>query len=229
MPFDFDAVIHKEYDIVPVPRSFITSNGILKPQIMWVGCSDSLVLETLTIDVLPEEIFVHRNLGNILSNGDLSSESAVAWSVDLLKVRCSSGIGTLLLTVKVDHIIVCGHYGCGLTKEENPKALYGWSKCVITRLRQISRRLTTYRDITKLHKMNDKFLDELNKKFDETSRDHRLEEVYTLAETDWLKKQPNVKAAIRDRGLQIHAFVYDKDKNACVRLVEPGNRGTEKI
>jgi carbonic anhydrase len=86
MPFDFDAVIHKQYDILPVPLSFIPSNGIAKPQILWVGCSDSLTLETSTLDVLPEEIFVHRNLGNILSNGDLSSESAVAWSVDLLKV-----------------------------------------------------------------------------------------------------------------------------------------------
>jgi carbonic anhydrase len=92
MPFDFDAVIHKKYDILPVPRSFIASTGILKPQIMWVGCSDSLVMETLTLDVLPEELFVHRNLGNILSNGDLSSESAVAWSVDLLKVCYVSGI-----------------------------------------------------------------------------------------------------------------------------------------
>jgi len=77
--------------------------------------------------------------------------------------------------------------------------------------------------------MNDKFLGELNEKFDDTSREHRLEEVYTLAETDWLKRQPNVKAAIQDRGLQIHAFVYDRDRNACVRLVETVKGETQKI
>jgi carbonic anhydrase len=41
-----------------------------------------------------------------------------------------------------------------------------------------------------------------------------------LAEADWLRRQENVRRAIKERGLQIHAFVYDKEKNACVRLVE---------
>lgn len=55
---------------------------------------------------------------------------------------------------------------------------------------------------------------------DERSTAHRLEEVYVLAEVDWLKRQPNVKEAIRDRGMQIHAFVYDKEENRSVRLIE---------
>lgn len=80
--------------------------------------------------------------------------------------------------------------------------------------------LTYSRDITKLHKLNDKYLGEFKGKFDERSREHRLEEVYTLAETDWLRRQPNVMAAIQERGLQVHAFVYDREKNACVKLVE---------
>jgi carbonic anhydrase len=86
MPFDFHNVIKKQYSAVPVPKTFIPSSGAPKPQILWVGCSDSLILETEALGVLPEEIFVHRNLGNILSNRDLSSESAVEWCVDLLKV-----------------------------------------------------------------------------------------------------------------------------------------------
>ncbi|TVY85896.1 Carbonic anhydrase [Lachnellula willkommii] len=166
MPFDFDAVIHKQYDIVPLDPSFIASKEVAKPHILWVGCSDSLTLETFTLDVLQDEIFVHRNLGNILSNGDLSSESAVAWAVELLQ------------------------------------ELYGWSK-----------------DITRLHKMNDEFLS-LEGKFDERSREHRLEEIYTLAEAGWLSRQPNVKKAIQERGLQIHAFVYDRETDSAVRLVE---------
>ncbi len=89
MPFDFHNVIKKQYTAVPVRKDIIPSSGEPVPQILWVGCSDSLILETEALGVLPEEIFVHRNFGNILSNGDLSSKSAVAWAVELLKVRLS--------------------------------------------------------------------------------------------------------------------------------------------
>jgi carbonic anhydrase len=87
MPFDFNTAVRKRYDTLLVPRDFILSSGTPKPQILWVGCSDSFIIETETLDVLPEEIFVHRNLGSILHNRDLSSESALDWCLDLLKVR----------------------------------------------------------------------------------------------------------------------------------------------
>ena len=57
-------------------------------------------------------------------------------------------------------------------------------------------------------------------------RDRILEEVYVLAETDWIRSQPNVKKAISNRGLQVHAFVYDKAQNRCVSLVETKVNGT---
>lgn len=86
MPFDFNTAVQKQYLTLPVPRDFIPSSGTAKPQILWVGCSDSFIIETEALDVLPEEIFVHRNLGNILHNKDLSSESALDWCLSLLKV-----------------------------------------------------------------------------------------------------------------------------------------------
>ena len=87
MPFDFNTAVRKQYTTLPVPRDFILSSGTPTSQILWVGCSDSFIIETETLDVLPEEIFVHRNLGNILHNRDLSSESALDWCLNLLKVR----------------------------------------------------------------------------------------------------------------------------------------------
>ena len=54
----------------------------------------------------------------------------------------------------------------------------------------------------------------------EGRRNDRSEEVFVLAEAEWLAQQPNVKQAIQDRGLQIHTLVYDKQKNECIRLVE---------
>jgi len=86
MPLDFQAAIEKKYNISPVSKSYISSNKTAKQQILWVGCSDSQFSETQTLAVDAEEIFVHRNLGNIVSNGDLSSASAIEWSLDILKV-----------------------------------------------------------------------------------------------------------------------------------------------
>jgi carbonic anhydrase len=65
------------------------------------------------------------------------------------------------------------------------------------------------------------YLSKTRKDTSDRERDRILEEIYVLAETEWIRKQPNVKKAMAERGLQVHAFVYDKIRNRCVRLVEP--------
>ena len=81
--------------------------------------------------------------------------------------------------------------------------------------------LTQDRDVTKLHAVNKRHISLFEEQLDEESVEHRLEEVYIWAEVDRLvKKQPNVKDAMATRGLQIHAFVYDKEKTRCLRLVD---------
>ncbi|KFY51488.1 hypothetical protein V496_08830 [Pseudogymnoascus sp. VKM F-4515 (FW-2607)] len=110
---DVHRAVQRRYSILPVPADLIPSTGESKAQILWVGCSDSWITETAVLDVLPQETFVHRNLGSVMSNGDLSSASAIAYCVDLLEVK---------------HIVVCGHYDCVLFKEasEAPTAIHGW-------------------------------------------------------------------------------------------------------
>lgn len=68
--------------------------------------------------------------------------------------------------------------------------------------------------------MNENHLEKIHSPLNSEFRHRRLEEVYVLAETDWLKRQANVRKAMEEGGLQIHAVVYDKDNGKCWRLVE---------
>jgi carbonic anhydrase len=80
------------------PEFFATISKPQHPKFMWIGCSDSRVPANQIIGLLPGEIFVHRNVANIVSHGDLNCLSALQYAVDVLTVR---------------HVIVCGHYDCG--------------------------------------------------------------------------------------------------------------------
>ena len=94
---------------------FASSKTSTKPKFLWIGCSDSRVPADQLIGVMPGEVFVHRNISNQVINTDINLMCVLQYAIDVLKVK---------------HIIVCGHYGCGgieaVMKDQTPGLLAHW-------------------------------------------------------------------------------------------------------
>lgn len=92
------------------------------PKYMWLGCADSRVPVTRIIDKLPGEVFVHRNIANVLDHSDLSCLASLQYAVDVLNI---------------DHVLVVGHYGCGGVKAALKKSRVGLADNWVQHVRNV--------------------------------------------------------------------------------------------
>jgi len=150
------------------------------PEYLWIGCSDSRVPANEIVDLPPGELFVHRNVANVVVHTDLNCLSVLQYAIDALRVR---------------HIIVCGHYGCGGVRA----ALAG------TKIGLIDNWLRHVQDVNRKHSR------ELNG-LEAGAREDRLCELNVLEQAINVCETTIVQDAWeRGQALTVHAWIYRLD------------------
>jgi len=174
--FDFNRAWANQMQTLD-PGYFDKLSSLQQPDYLWIGCSDSRVPANQIVGLLPGEVFVHRNVANVVAHSDLNCLSVIQYAIDVLKVR---------------HIMVVGHYGCGGVKAALEDARVG---LVDIWLRYVQ-------DVRQKHGI---LLDDLP----EEARHNRLCELNALEQAVNVCKTYVVQDAWR-RGqpLTIHAWVY---------------------
>ena len=157
------------------------------PELLYIGCSDSRVTAEELMGAQPGEVFVHRNIANMVISIDLNVMSVVNYAVDHLKVN---------------HIVVCGHYACGGVKAAMQSADLGI----------LNPWLRNIRDVYRIHKTELNGIDDEEKKYD------RLVELNVKEQCLNLIKTAAVQKAYRDRGLKVHGWVFDVHTGKLIDL-----------
>lgn len=159
------------------PEFFSDLSKQQAPDILWIGCSDSRVPANQIVDVPPGEIFVHRNIANVVVHTDLNCLSVMQYAVDVLKVS---------------HIIVCGHYGCGGVNASMTNESYGLIDNWLRHIKDVSR-------------FNQVELDKLEGE----AKSNRLCELNVVEQVKNVAATNIVKSAWeRNESLTVHGWVY---------------------
>lgn len=162
------------------------------PEYLWIGCSDSRVPANEIVGLAPGDLFVHRNVANLIVHSDLNSQAVIQYAVEVLKVK---------------HVIVCGHYGCGGVKASLQHQSFGL----------IDNWLLHIKDIY------DRFEEELADITDEEEKADRLCELNVRAQVMNVCHNPFVQQAWKkNQELSVHGLIYRledgllKDLELCI-------------
>jgi len=174
------------------PEYFKKLAALQTPEYLWIGCSDSRVPANEVTGTAPGEIFVHRNIANMVVHTDINLLSVLTYAVDVLEVK---------------HIIVCGHYGCG-----GVKAAMGNDYLPL-----INNWLRNIKDVYKANRSELQSIQDEEKQFDRLVELNVLEQVHHLAETNivqgaWKKREMPL----------IHGWVYGLNNGIINPLITIG-------
>lgn len=148
------------------------------PNYLWIGCSDSRVPANEILGMLPGDVFVHRNVGNVVVHTDLNCLSVMQFAVDVLKVR---------------HIIVTGHYGCGGVK----------AAIANRKLGLIDNWLRHIQDVQQKHQIHLQTIEGEGAQIDRMCELNVIEQVQNVSQTTVVQD-----AWQRGQTLSVHGFVY---------------------
>jgi carbonic anhydrase len=171
------------------PEYFSRQSKDQSPDFFWIGCSDSRVPANEVTNTEPGEIFVHRNVANLVVNTDLNLLSVLQYAVDVLKVK---------------HIIVCGHYGCGGVKAAMTQKSFGL----------INKWLRNIKDVYRFHRVEIDGINDLEKRVDRLVELNVMEQIHNLAKTSIVQK-----AWANRQGPVLHGWVYGLEDGILQEII----------
>lgn len=172
------------------PEFFRRLVDIQRPDFLWIGCSDSRVPPDKITQTEPGEIFIHRNVANLVIHTDMNLLSVLQYAVEVLEVK---------------HIVVCGHYGCGGVKAAMGRQSYGL----------INKWLRHIKDVYRLHSAELNALPSEADRLNRLIEINVIEQVNHLAETSIVQR-----AWKKRGGPDLHGWVYGLDNGLIKPLVE---------
>lgn len=178
------------------PDFFNKLSGIQTPEFLWIGCSDSRVPANQITNTQPGEIFVHRNVANLVINTDVNLLSVLDYAVNHLKVK---------------HVIVCGHYGCGGIKASMSKTDYN---------QVLNMWLRNIKDVHRLHREELESITDEDQKFDRLTELNVQEQIFNLAKTSIIQR-----AWKENNRPDLHGWVYGL-KDGIIKPVFDMKAGT---
>lgn len=178
------------------PHFFEKLTAQQTPQYLWIGCSDSRVPANEIVGLMPGEIFVHRNIANVVVHTDLNCLSVIQYAVEVLQIK---------------HIIVCGHYGCGGVAAAMQNREFGL----------IDNWLRHLKDIYQKHESVLNAAEDQQQRLNHFCELNVIEQVYNVCHTTIVQG-----AWRRGQALAVHGWIYGihngllNDLNVCVTSVD---------
>ncbi len=177
------------------PNFFNTLKSGQQPDFFWIGCSDSRVPANEITNTASGQIFVHRNIANMVVNTDMNLMSGLQFAIEELKVK---------------HVIVCGHYGCGGVKAALSNKHHGL----------INKWIRNIKDVYRLHR------DEIDSVPNDERRVNKLVDLNVIEQTHNVSKTSIVQQAwLNGEGPHLHGWVYDLGDGLLKSLIhiKPGD------